>query len=168
MPVPASSPACLVFRFMITIKKVLLILGLTSLVAAVLFVPIPEYHQKAFCSLPEGGGGIDSSCGREGWYLGNPIFTRIKAGFFPVQQTNRPLGSSSSNYEDCLKSSGTVLRDTYPTVCVTKDGRQFTEPEGRGGDCSKVPPMADILCAQGYHSCQAADSSCELTCCKDN
>lgn len=31
-------------------------------------------------------------------------------------------------YEDCEKASGSMIQESYPEVCVTKDGQRFTNP----------------------------------------
>jgi hypothetical protein len=33
-----------------------------------------------------------------------------------------------TNYEECLKSEGSIIQDSYPATCVTKDNQRFTQP----------------------------------------
>lgn len=40
-----------------------------------------------------------------------------------------------TNFDDCAKERGSVIQESYPAVCVTRDGRRFNQ-----GD-QQVPPL---------------------------
>lgn len=33
-----------------------------------------------------------------------------------------------TNYAECLKAKGSIVQDSYPAICVTKDKQSFTQP----------------------------------------
>src|SRR3989304_5753178 len=48
-------------------------------------------------------------------------------GFFiAYRATNKP--KSPTTYEECIKSKGSIIRESYPAVCVAKNGQQFIQP----------------------------------------
>lgn len=40
-------------------------------------------------------------------------------------------------YEDCTKQSGSRIQESYPEVCVSKDGKRFTNPDQKAG-CTRA------------------------------
>ncbi len=32
------------------------------------------------------------------------------------------------NYSECVKSKGSIIRESYPAVCVSRDGKEFIQP----------------------------------------
>jgi hypothetical protein len=39
---------------------------------------------------------------------------------------NKPKPAES--YEQCIKSKGSVIRETYPAICVSEEGKEFIQP----------------------------------------
>jgi hypothetical protein len=69
-------------------------------------------------------------------------------------QANKSLSSASEtslanpsksvkSYADCLKAPGSKILQTYPQVCVTKDGKSFTNPTQKLS--SPVAPVATAV-----------------------
>ena len=54
------------------------------------------------------------------------IFLFGAAFFIAYQKVNKP--KLPQNYEDCTKSKGSIIRESYPAVCVTKDKKEFIQP----------------------------------------
>ena len=50
----------------------------------------------------------------------------VIAFFIAYRATNKP--KSATTYEECIKSKGSIIRESYPAVCVTKNGQQFVQP----------------------------------------
>ena len=48
------------------------------------------------------------------------------AFFIAYQKVNKP--SIPTNYQECTKSKGSLIRESYPAVCVTKSGTEFIQP----------------------------------------
>src|SRR3989344_676844 len=48
------------------------------------------------------------------------------AFFIAYQKVNKP--KIPQNYEDCTKTKGSIIRESYPAVCVTKDKKEFIQP----------------------------------------
>lgn len=40
-----------------------------------------------------------------------------------LKRTEKPI-----SWEECLKAKGSIIQESYPRVCVTKDGQKFVEP----------------------------------------
>lgn len=47
-------------------------------------------------------------------------------GLFAYQEYTR--APQVSSYEECIKIKGSVVQESYPSTCVTKDGKQFIQP----------------------------------------
>ncbi len=63
-------------------------------------------------------------------FLVTGTLVAILAGLFGVfalvgYALDRPAVSS---YETCIEATGSVLQESYPEVCVTKDGARFQNP----------------------------------------
>ncbi len=39
-----------------------------------------------------------------------------------------PQSISIQSYADCSKAEGSTIQTSYPTVCITKDKKRFTNP----------------------------------------
>ena len=50
---------------------------------------------------------------------------------------NKPAATVNS-YAECVKSAGSMLQESYPEVCVTSDGKRFTNPEQKVAEVDKV------------------------------
>jgi hypothetical protein len=62
------------------------------------------------------------------------------AGFIAYQKILLKQQVSITTYEACIKAPGSMLQTSYPATCVTRGGKQFTQPfsdEERG---SLKPP----------------------------
>jgi hypothetical protein len=48
------------------------------------------------------------------------------------QQTDKTLSTAKTtavtSFADCKKAAGSILQESYPEKCVTKDGKSFTDP----------------------------------------
>ena len=53
------------------------------------------------------------------------IFLFGAAFFIAYQKVNKP--KIPQNYEDCTKSKGSIIRESYPAVCVTKNKKEFIQ-----------------------------------------
>lgn len=83
------------------------------------------------------------------WYMGfTPIIIILVLlilfiiGFI-VYKTHWPKVSATvnpQNYEECIKSPGSVVMTMYPAVCVTKSGARFTEPLTQEQQQNLTPP----------------------------
>jgi hypothetical protein len=53
-----------------------------------------------------------------------------------------------SSFEECKKAPGSILQETYPEQCVTKDGQVFTGPQnnGEGDKLATFCTPAEKLC----------------------
>lgn len=47
------------------------------------------------------------------------------AFFIAYQKVNKP--NIPTNYEECAKTKGSIIRESYPAVCVTKDKKEFIQ-----------------------------------------
>ena len=54
------------------------------------------------------------------------IFLFGAAFFIAYQKVNKP--KIPQNFEDCTKTKGSIIRESYPAVCVTKDNKEFIQP----------------------------------------
>jgi hypothetical protein len=48
--------------------------------------------------------------------------------FFAYQYWQLTHATPTVSYEDCLKAPGSIVQESYPATCVTKDGNRFTQP----------------------------------------
>lgn len=49
---------------------------------------------------------------------------------------------SPQNYEECLKSPGSILQLSFPAVCVTKSGAKFIQPLTNEEQQNLTPPTS--------------------------
>lgn len=49
-------------------------------------------------------------------------------GYLGYQNLGRSGETVITTYQECIDAVGSRIQESYPQVCVTKDGRQFTEP----------------------------------------
>lgn len=54
------------------------------------------------------------------------IFTSVFAGFLLYQNIKLKEALKINSFEECAQAGG-IIQTSYPTVCVTKDGRKFKE-----------------------------------------
>ncbi|HVX58260.1 MAG TPA: hypothetical protein VG964_00815 [Candidatus Saccharimonadales bacterium] len=62
---------------------------------------------------------------------------------------NKPAASTSSqtsltastvsNFDDCSKASGSKIQQTFPEICVTADGKSFTQDVSRNSSSTTTP-----------------------------
>ena len=45
-----------------------------------------------------------------------------------------------SSYEECLKASGSIIQESYPQMCVAKDGKRFVQPLSEEEQKNLKPP----------------------------
>lgn len=48
------------------------------------------------------------------------------AFYIAYKTINKP--QIPQNYEECIKSKGSYIKETYPAICVSKDNKEFIEP----------------------------------------
>jgi hypothetical protein len=54
------------------------------------------------------------------------ILISIFTGYLLYQNMELKKALKINSFEDCAKESG-IIQESYPRVCITKDGRRFTE-----------------------------------------
>lgn len=63
-----------------------------------------------------------------------PVFVLITllvlgaAGYFAYTYIQQKQLPAITTYEACAKAPGSTVQTMYPAVCVTQDGKQFTQP----------------------------------------
>lgn len=67
--------------------------------------------------------------GFTGWFVWHSVKNADKLNSQSVADSNPPASSVNklSNYDECIKATGSRILETYPQICVTKDGKQFTQ-----------------------------------------
>jgi len=57
-----------------------------------------------------------------------------------------------STYEECINAKGSVIQESYPATCVTRDKKRFTQPltdeERKKLDRDATPPMETFTCPE--------------------
>lgn len=151
----------------------LIVLAAVILLAITLFVPIPEYHQKAYCSLPADGFMAGPGCGAEGWYLGPSIWMKV-ASLWNIKQPVSRLDSPKSKYSckvnaDCALgirldsccscpepvSRGFINGETWKVYNEKEDyypQREKKSASCRNAACQPCPPLLSPVCS--YNVCQ--------------
>lgn len=66
-------------------------------------------------------------------------FVLVGAGGYAAYQEYKAPPSISS-YETCVQARGSRIQESYPATCVTRDGRQFTQPLTKNEQRNLVPP----------------------------
>ncbi len=59
------------------------------------------------------------------WIIAAVIIILLGVAIFYFQQSLAI--KQISGYEDCIQAKGSLIQESYPAVCVTKDGRRFTQ-----------------------------------------
>lgn len=52
-------------------------------------------------------------------------------GLFAYQEYS--AAPAVTSYEECIKARGSVIQESYPATCVTRDKKRFTQPVDPGG-----------------------------------
>lgn len=73
------------------------------------------------------------------WLLVALIAVIVAVGYWAGVQKERNIAS----YAECV-AAGNAVQTIYPSVCVTKDGRSFTQPISEEDEKKLVPPSATI------------------------
>lgn len=55
------------------------------------------------------------------------MFFLFVVSFFIAYQTINKQ-KPPENYDECTKTRGSIIRESYPAVCVTKDNKEFIQP----------------------------------------
>ncbi len=68
--------------------------------------------------------------GFTGWFVWHSQQSTNKLDTQTLSDSKPPQPSAKkvNSYEDCIKAAGSIMQETYPQVCVTKDGKHFTQP----------------------------------------
>lgn len=73
----------------------------------------------------------------------------IAVGVFSVTLFNRSLTQPKiSSYEECVSAKGSILTQSYPSICITKDGQQkfvHPTPKKEQQDIDWLPQVHDNL-----------------------
>ncbi len=62
------------------------------------------------------------------------------AGYFAYQYLQKKQQAAITTFEACSKAPGSVIEAMYPPVCVTRDGKQFTQPLTPEEQQNLLPP----------------------------
>ena len=66
-------------------------------------------------------------------------------------ERNKKSGDTlASNYDECTNSAGSIIQESYPPVCVTKDGKRFTQTVEDNQEGKFCGGIVNIACPEGY------------------
>ncbi len=73
-----------------------------------------------------------------GWFVWHSVNNTKKTNDQTVSDSSPPQSSGNriTTYDECTKASGSKIQETYPQICVTKDGKHFTQDTSEGSKTS--------------------------------
>lgn len=75
------------------------------------------------------------------WIIAGIFLFIVASAYLVYRQIQiRNLLSSPTSYEECLKSPGNLLQESYPATCVAKNGARFTQPLTQKEQQTLKPP----------------------------
>lgn len=66
--------------------------------------------------------------GFTGWYVWNSK-NKTDNTYDSANNSSIPKYTAIKTFDDCKKSAGSKIQESFPEVCVTANGKRFTEPE---------------------------------------
>lgn len=79
----------------------------------------------------------------------------------PQPDQNPPVTARPVSFEECAEEKGSSVLETYPAVCVTKDGEQFTQTIEPALSKADTPLLQESLCNQNQGTWQSEYTECE-------
>lgn len=85
-------------------------------------------------------------------------------GYFAYQEYTTPYVAS---YEQCVRSKGSVIQESYPATCITPNGKRFIQPVSNSP--SEQPTQETYSCPEnGWEDCMPMlDSKQQRECTKE-
>jgi hypothetical protein len=75
-----------------------------------------------------------------GWIVLCTLFLGI-SGFLAYQNWQlRQQIHTPTNYQECVEAAGSMIQESYPATCVTKNGARFTQPLTDEENKKLIPP----------------------------
>jgi hypothetical protein len=68
------------------------------------------------------------------------LFSLCVAGYFAYQYMQEKQQAAITTFEACSKAAGSAMQASYPAVCVTRDGKRFTQPLTPEEQQNLLPP----------------------------
>ena len=97
------------------------------------------------------------------------------SSFLLSNSNSARLKFAAASFTDCLGTPGSIIQESYPEICITKDGQRFTrqlEDIDSGENCAYYTRFEEEIracatCGDGlcdsYETCTASSINDELT-----
>ncbi len=67
------------------------------------------------------------------------------------EKSKKSGSSTPSSYDECTNSAGSIIQESYPSTCVTKDGKRFTQKLTDNQEGKFCGGIVNIACPEGYN-----------------